>query len=280
MNQDTFTTVQQVLAAGHQATVTGIALQVDSPTVFLFDEHHPSDALIENNIAIARTLIRIAGITLIGVEGCAGDRISLRDLMIPIPNRHFGGRHLFTSAMLACPGIEVVGVDSPELSRRIQDDCQQGTFAPGNHPAEELRSEHMVRTIIQKIQARENVRAVILNAGADHNGHIQTILLSAKRDAVGAGAVSFIRYAPGCFQRYEEKERSLKTERESMSQPKKEKCDSCGRKIDTGMSASWAECESCGYTVCKDCMPEGCRGRSSGRCPACDHWTAFCAKGY
>ena len=89
MNQVTFTTtVQQILTAEHQATVTGISLQVDSPTVFLFDEHHPSDALIEDNIAIAKSLIRIAGVTLIGVEGCAGDGISRRDLMMPIPNRH------------------------------------------------------------------------------------------------------------------------------------------------------------------------------------------------
>ena len=199
MNQDTFTTFQQVLTADHQATVTGIALQVDSPTVFLFDEHHPSDALIEDNIAIAKALIRIAGVTLIGVEGCAGDRISRRDLMCPIPNKHFGGRHLFTSAMLACPGIEIVGVDSPELSRRIEDDCQQGRWTGQNHSLEMARSEHMVKTIIQKIRARENVKAVILNAGADHNGHIQTILLSDKRDELGAGAVSFIRVRSRLF---------------------------------------------------------------------------------
>ena len=182
MNQDTFTAVQQVLTADHQATVTGIALQVDSPTVFLFDEHHPSDALLEDNIAIAKALIRIAGVTLIGVEGCAGDRISRRDLMCPIPNRHFGGRHLFTSAMLACPGMEIVGVDSPELCEMIKSDCEQGKSKPGNHPAEELRSEHMVRTIIQKLQARGNVKAAILNAGARHNDDIQTIVVGAKRN--------------------------------------------------------------------------------------------------
>jgi len=199
MNEDTFTTVQRVLASDHQATVTGITLQVDSPTVFLFDEHHPSDALIEDNIAIAKALIRIAGVTLIGVEGCAGDRISRRDLMIPFPNRYFGGRHLFTSAMLACPGMEVVGVDSPELSRQIEEDCQQGKWAPEKHPAEELRSDHMVKTIIQKLQARENVKAAILNAGADHNGHIQKIVLGAKRDEVGAAAVSFVRVRSRLF---------------------------------------------------------------------------------
>jgi hypothetical protein len=199
MNQDTFTTVHQILAANHQATVTGIALQVDSPTVFLFDEHHPSDALIEDNIAIARTLIRIGGVTLIGVEGCAGDRISLRDLMIPISGRHFGGRHLFTSAMLACPGMEVVGVDSPELSSRIEEDCQQGKWAPGNHPAEELRSEHMVKTIIQKLQARGNVKAAILNTGARHNDDVQNIVLSARCSQVGADVVSFVRVRSRLF---------------------------------------------------------------------------------
>jgi hypothetical protein len=199
MNQDTFTTVQQALTADHQATVTGIALQVDSPTVFLFDEHHSSDALIEDNIAIAKALIRIAGVTLIGVEGCAGDRISRRDLMCPIPNRHFGGRHLFTSAMLACPGIEIVGVDSPELSRRIEDDCQQGIFAPGSHPDEELRSEHMVRTITQKIQARGNVKAAILNTGATHNDDIQNIVLSARCSQVVTDIVSFVRVRSRLF---------------------------------------------------------------------------------
>jgi hypothetical protein len=199
MNPETFVTVQQILAADHQATVTGIALRVDSPTVFLFDEHHPSDALIEDNIAIAKTLIRIAGVTLIGVEGCAGDGISRRDLMMPIPNRHFGGRHLFTSAMLACPGMEIVGVDSPELSRRIDEDCQQGKWVPENHPAQELRSEHMVKTIIQKLQARSNVKAAILNAGANHNDHIQKIVMDTKRNQIGADTVSFVRVRSRLF---------------------------------------------------------------------------------
>jgi len=199
MNQDTFTTVQQVLTANHQATVTGIALHVDSPTVFLFDEHHPSDALINDNIAIAKELIRIASVTLVGVEGCAGDRILPRDLICPNPNKHFGGRHLFTSAMLACPGIEIVGVDSPELCRQIEDDCRQGEFTPGNHPNEKLRSEHIVRTIIQKIQARKNVKAVILNTGARHNDDIQTIVMGEKRSQVGADKVSFVRVRSKLF---------------------------------------------------------------------------------
>lgn len=179
--------------------MTGLSLQIDSPTVFLFDEHHPSDALIKDNIAIAKTLIRSAGVTLIGVEGCAGDEISRRDLLMPIPNRHFGGRHLFTSAMLACPGMEIVGVDSPELSRRIEDDCQQGKWVPENHPAQELRSEHMVKTIIQKLQARGNVKAAILNAGANHNDHIQTIVMESKRNQVGADIVSFVRVRSRLF---------------------------------------------------------------------------------
>ena len=119
--------------------------------------------------------------------------------MSPIPNRHFGGRHRFTSAMLACPAMEVVGVDSPDLSRRIEEDCQQGNCAPGNHPAEELRSEHMVKTIIQKLQARGNVKAAILNAGADHNDDIQTIVLGTNRNQVGADIVSFVRVRSKLF---------------------------------------------------------------------------------
>jgi hypothetical protein len=199
MNQDTFIAVQRVLAADHQAIVTGITLQVDSPTVFLFDEYHLYNALIDDNVAIAKTLIQIAGVTLTGVEGFAGDRITLQDIMVPVSERCFSRGIRFTSAMLACLGMEVVGVDSPELSRRIEEDCQQGKWAPENHPAEELRSEHMVKTIIGKLQARGNVKAAILNAGADHNDDIQTIVLDAKRNRVGAGTVSFIRVRSRLF---------------------------------------------------------------------------------
>ena len=199
MNPDTFIIVQQVLAADHQAIVTGIALQVDSPTVFLFDEYHLFNALIDDNVAIAKTLIQIAGVMLIGVEGCAGDRITVHDIMVPVFERCFGRGMRFTSAMLACPEMEVVGVDSPELSRRIDEDCQQGKWAPQNHPAQELRSEHMVTTIIQKFQTRGNAKAAILNAGARHNDDIQTIVVGAKRNQVGADIVSFVRVRSRLF---------------------------------------------------------------------------------
>ena len=196
MNQDTFTTVQQVLTADYQATVTGIALQVDSPTVFLFDEYHLFNALIDDNVAIAKTLIQIAGVTLIGVEGCAGDRITLQDI---VSGGCFSRGTRFPLAMLACPGIEVVGVDSRELSSQIDKECQQGKWTAKDHPFQKLRSEHMVKTIIQQLQAHGNVKAAILNAGADHNDHIQTIVSGAKCNQVGADFVSFVRVRSRLF---------------------------------------------------------------------------------
>ena len=119
MKPDVFAKLEELLSTGHRATATGIALQVDSPTIFLIDEHHSSDSLIDDNIAIARTLIRIAGVTLVGVEGCAGSRITLQDLKTPFLGRCFGGRHRLTAALLGISGLEVVGVDSPELCKQI-----------------------------------------------------------------------------------------------------------------------------------------------------------------
>ena len=201
MKPEAFTTVQRVLEADHQATITGIASQVDSPTVFLIDEFHPSDPLIDDNISIAKTLIRIAGVTLIGVEGCAGDRISIQDLKNPFLGRCFGGRHRFTVAMLGCSGLEVVGVDSPELCGQIEEDCLQGKWTAGNHPSEVLRSAYMAKTIIEKLRARGGTQAVILNGGARHNDDIQTIVLGANRDQVGADVVSFVRVRSRLFPR-------------------------------------------------------------------------------
>lgn len=184
--------IQRILETEHQATVTAIALQVDSPTVYLLEEIHSSDALIDDNIAISKTLVRAAGVTLIGVEGCAGDRISLQDFKNPSLARYFGGRPKFALAMLRCSGLEVVGVDSPELCNQIREDCEEGRWNAGNHPAEELRSKHMARIMITTILARVRPQAAILNAGARHIDDINKAVM-AEPDEVGAKVVSFVR---------------------------------------------------------------------------------------
>lgn len=199
MNQTTFNSVLEDLVTNHQAVVTAIALRPDAPTVFLLDEHHGCGPLIDDNVAIAKTLIRIAAVALIGVEGCEGDEISLGDLMNMHSNRFFGGRPRFASAMLACPGIEVVGVDSPKLCNEITDDCQQGKGIAKSHPSQMKRSEYMVNTMHQKLKVRPTIKAAIINAGADHNDRIQAIVLGVKDENCGAVSASFVRVRSSQF---------------------------------------------------------------------------------
>jgi hypothetical protein len=199
MKPDIFAKLVELLKVDHRATATGIALQVDSPTVFLIDEHHSSDSLIDDNIAIARTLIRIANVTLVGVEGCAGGRITLQDLKNPFLGRCFGGRHRLTAAILGSSGLEVVGVDSPELCNQISEDCQQGKWIPSTHPSEELRSAHMATRLIQTIRERGNIQAALLNGGARHNDDIEAIIRGVKSHDIGADGVSFVRIRSRLF---------------------------------------------------------------------------------
>jgi hypothetical protein len=199
MKPDVFAKLEELLSTDHRATATGIALLVDSPTIFLIDEHHSSDSLIDDNIAIARTLIRIAGVTLVGVEGCAGGRITLQDLKTPFLGRCFGGRHRLTAAILGISGLEVVGVDSPELCKQINEDCQQRKWTPATHPGEELRSAHMATKLIQTIRERGNIQAAILNSGARHNDDMEAIVRGVKNYDVGADGVSFIRVRSRLF---------------------------------------------------------------------------------
>jgi len=199
MKPDAFAKLEELLKIDHQATAIGIALQVDFPTIFLIDEHHSSGDLIDDNIVIARTLIRIAGVTLAGVEGCAGSRITLQDLKNPFVGRCFGGRHRLTAAILGSSGLEVVGVDSQELCNQISGDCQQGKWTPDTHPSQELRSVHMVTRLIQTIRERGNVQAAILNGGARHNADIEAIVRGLKRHDIDAEGVSFIRVRSRLF---------------------------------------------------------------------------------
>jgi hypothetical protein len=199
MKPDVFAKLEEVLKAGHQASATGIALQVDSPTIFLVDEYHASNSLIDDNIAIAKTLISIAGVTLLGVEGCSGDRITLQDLKNPFLDRCFGGRHRLTAAILSNQGVEVVGVDSRNLCKQINEDCQQGKWTASTHPSEERRSAYMATKLIEAIRERGNVQAAILNGGARHNDDITAIVRGEKRHDIGADGISFVRIRSKLF---------------------------------------------------------------------------------
>lgn len=64
-----------------------------------------------------------------------------------------------------------------------------------------------------------------------------------------------------------------------MSEPKKEKCDCCGRKIAL-VKFGWqfGECELCGYMTCEECLPEN-SSPSGTKCPHCQRYTEFRRKG-
>lgn len=200
MTEHEFTAIRQALESQHGASVTPIVVRGDSKAVFLLDEIHNHPNLIDDNIRMAKTLIQLVGKTVVGVEGCAGDKITLGDLMCPSESgRCFGGRPRFALAMLKENQVEIVGADSRELCQEIEEDCQQNKSTAAQHPKQELRSAHMAQTLIEKLLSRCDCRAAVLSAGARHNDDIEQIVRGAKPLNIGAEAASFARIRSALF---------------------------------------------------------------------------------
>jgi len=192
--------IRQALEGQHAASVKIIAVRADSPSIFLLDEVHNLTELIDDNIRIAKTLVQIGKVSLLGVEGCAGDKISIQDLMhLSSDGRCFAERPRMISAMLNEKYVEIVGVDSRELCSEINKDCEQGIWTEATHPKQEIRSAYMARTFVQKIRARRNIQAALLNAGKRHNDDIEAIVRAEKPNDVGANGISFIRVRSRLF---------------------------------------------------------------------------------
>lgn len=194
MTEDEFIAIRQALENQHGASVKPIILRVESPTIYIFDEVHNLTDLIDDNIRIAKTLVQIGEVSLLGVEGCEGDKIAMRDLMhLSDDGRCFAERPRMISAMLNEKQVEIVGVDSKELSNQIKNECRAMQLEASAHPKQETRSAHMIRTLVEKLHSRSGARAAILNAGVRHNDDIERILRATRAQEISAESASFIR---------------------------------------------------------------------------------------
>lgn len=175
MSNDDVIKVGEVLHRKHQASTIPAAIQPEGPVIFLLDENHSSAEVIKDNITIAGTLIQEFGVTLIAVEGIEGDHLARRDFRSPDPDRCFGVSY-FGEHVAQDNRFEVVGVDCHRLFKEIQRDCETKGSPAAQHPSQELRSVHMLESLLKKLKARPSVSAAILNGGTRHNDDIERVV--------------------------------------------------------------------------------------------------------
>lgn len=175
----------------------------DIPIVFLIDENHGSPECIQQNIANAKELLSKAGVMLVGVESHAGGKEW--DGHEGRYNSRFDlGED--KNAVSNCPGFanemrsssaRVLGVESRSMS-----DEQQGDFCVGgswygkpekDHPLNERRSEHFLRTLFDLRRTHGLSGNLVLNAGGDHNSHIAKWITEGSVAAKAGQAAAYVR---------------------------------------------------------------------------------------
>lgn len=175
----------------------------DVPVIFLIDENHGSDACIKQNLANAREMIEKAAVKLIGVESHAGGE------EWDIHEERYNGRFDMgedANPVSDCPkfademrssAAKVLGVESRSMSGEQQGDFRVGGSWYGKeekgHPLNKKRSEHFVRTLFE-LRRRHNLNGnLILNAGGDHNSHIEGWVRDGTIEAKAGQKAAYVR---------------------------------------------------------------------------------------
>ena len=213
MSPEQFQQLKLVLESQLGAEISAITPTPLSRTVFLMDENHSKPDLIDDNVAIGRTLIREAAVSLVAVEGGVGGRrfdvqarayldskhpstLTAQDLRNPYSPKCLSDRRRFALAMVDVPGVAVIGVDSPELFNQMLEDVETGRFDPkqiASHANQEARSRHMMLSLVEELHARPDVKAAILNAGRRHIDDIVSAHNSGTTETMGANVISLVR---------------------------------------------------------------------------------------
>lgn len=174
--------------------------QTDKPLVFLFDECHHDLVSKKVNIEAARFLVEKGIIGIIGVEGYAGghkydpheDRYLKTCHPNLLPNSEWISNEKYFADAVTCFGITVVGIDSPEISDQLEIE-----YYPGN-PYNLKRSAHFIVTLFDAIKETQKCGA-ILNAGGNHNDHIEKLVMNKSVDDLTSCSASFVRMRANCF---------------------------------------------------------------------------------
>ena len=178
----------------------------DAPIVFLIDERHKHVESTDENIANARVLVRDADVTLIGVEshegGCKWDDLagdySKWDYHNGEDAQAINDWPNFADAMRRS-AWKVVGVECSYLF-----DQQQGDFLFSNTQIQENRlnpdrSKHFIRTLLD-LRSRNNLMGnLILNAGSEHQNHIEEWINDGTIESIAGQKASYVRLRASAY---------------------------------------------------------------------------------
>lgn len=180
------------------------------PVVFLIDENHGSGDCIKQNLAIARELIEKATVKLIGVESHAGGE------EWDVHEERYNGKFDMgedTNAISDCPkfademrssAAKVLGVESRSMSEEQQGDfCVGGSWygkQEKHHPLNEKRSEHFLRTLFELRRRHDLTGNLILNAGGDHNSHIESWIKDGTVETKARHKAAYVRLRAPAYQ--------------------------------------------------------------------------------
>jgi hypothetical protein len=182
---------------------------LDVPVVFLMDEYHGTGECVDQNVCNARNLILKARVNLVGVESHSGgqewddydciykDSFDNGDNRIPVNTCP-----AFADRMTAL-GTLVLGVECHGmLNNQHVDFDKEGDWsgkAVKEHPLNQERSRHFIRTLFQFRSRRCVVGNLILNAGSDHNSHIEQWIQDRSIEEIAGEKAAYVRLqAPAC----------------------------------------------------------------------------------
>lgn len=179
-------------------SVKVLQLIPNTPIVFLIDEIHDNLEMIQINVTNAIELINNANVRIIGVESHLGGQEWDPERKIYYEDEYDNsfkivGSANFANALIPEYNSYMYGVEGNEIFNKVFVDLSKGLFNDvTEHPLNEMRSKHFVKTIIDRWKINPSCN-IILNCGMDHNTHIEEWINSGSIDNFVGFKASFIR---------------------------------------------------------------------------------------
>jgi len=183
--------------------VTQLLPRRNVPIIFLIDENHGSVKCIEQNLANAGELVQKAAVTLIGVESRyggqewddsegsykrsydAGDKLVAANTCTTFADR-------MSSSAAKVRGVECFGLVGQMECESLPGGSWHGKPIK-DHPLNEIRSEHFVRTVLELRSSLRLTGNIILNAGGNHNSHIEGWVRDGTIEAKARQEAAYVR---------------------------------------------------------------------------------------
>ncbi len=182
----------------------------DVPILFLIDEEHRNDTCTNQNIINAHELVQKARVTLIGVESHRGgeewddgnykNTFDIGQNPEPVSDYAYFAERIRQQYPKTVFGVECLGMlNEQECNLSVDDNPWYGRQAK-DHPLDECRSEHFVRTLLE-LRSRHGLSGnLILNAGGDHNSHIERWVKDGTIEAKARQKAAYVRLRAPAYQ--------------------------------------------------------------------------------